>query len=614
DSLNIPSAFFERMNALRVLLLQNVIFSLDALQFLPDLRTLRLHRCKLMIKNISSLGHEKKLNKLEILQLYGTIDELPEELVELCTSLKSLNFDSYRSRCKISPNLVSRLSLLQELYVPNGGNNVNILELKSLPRLTALTLPIGTNVEYLEESFAFPKLQRYSISVNDDLDLLNLRLRSLRIRDFSYSLRAFKELFCNMEMLVLTNVEKLRSLEDLECLVDTTVTPNGFLQEMKVLRFERCRQLQWVYQVKERRYEYDETRLFPELLRSLELYSLPELWSIWKEPVVSQDATISSCLQSLKFVRISDCHKLKSIFSGCPVYSLLHLQDLRIYKCEGLEQVFDFAKEMTSSLEAPAPTVSKLKLSSLPELKCIWRPTHNVNLQSLTHMRIHKCDKLSYLFWPSLAQTLAHLEELKIETCESLEHLIKEEQRDETVSNMQQRLPLCWPKLKTLEISGCKSLKYVFPVTLAQGLPHLESAEIIDCPKLMQVFDMAKEREEEDTVLPRLLVLKLKSCPLLTRFPIRQGIPLQVHLEDVSLSASKPDNDQKKTLSSEDEQQHPSLSLSPEDGERTALSSKNEDRRRGEATLILSLNFNFNAAEDKYYFVNLNLEFECFKL
>ena len=88
-----------------------------------------------------------------------------------------------------------------------------------------------------------PKLQRYCIVVNQDLRFMpGLIFRTLKIKDFSSSLSAFKELFCNVEKLTLENVMeqknivpnidqeglneltslKLRSCEDMECLMDTT--------------------------------------------------------------------------------------------------------------------------------------------------------------------------------------------------------------------------------------------------------------------------------------------------------------------------------------------------------------------------------------------------------
>ncbi|XP_022735754.1 probable disease resistance protein At4g27220 [Durio zibethinus] len=74
-------AFVEGMKALRVLHLQDVIFSLEVLKFVTNLRTLCLVNCEL--ENISSLGN---LKNLEILAFSDTnIYELPEELVALRT-------------------------------------------------------------------------------------------------------------------------------------------------------------------------------------------------------------------------------------------------------------------------------------------------------------------------------------------------------------------------------------------------------------------------------------------------------------------------------------------------------------------------------------------------
>ena len=57
-------------------------------------------------------------------------------------------------------------------------------------------------------------------------------------------------------------------------------------------------------------------------------------------------------LQSLKVVEISQCNKLKSIFSTCVVQSLLHLEELTVDECDELEQVFDFPQEV-AELEVP---------------------------------------------------------------------------------------------------------------------------------------------------------------------------------------------------------------------------------------------------------------------
>ena len=57
-------------------------------------------------------------------------------------------------------------------------------------------------------------------------------------------------------------------------------------------------------------------------------------------------------LQSLKVVTIRECYKLKSIFSTSVVQSLLHLEQLIVNDCYGLEQVFDFPQEV-AELEVP---------------------------------------------------------------------------------------------------------------------------------------------------------------------------------------------------------------------------------------------------------------------
>ncbi|XVF77490.1 hypothetical protein PTKIN_Ptkin14bG0048500 [Pterospermum kingtungense] len=261
---------------------------------------------------------------------------------------------------------------------------------------------------------------------------------------------------------------------------------------------------------------HGQTWLLLSKLTSLELRLLPELESIWKLQPTHQYHNAS--LLSLKVVTIEYCPKLKSIFSASHAPSLLHLKQLEISSCEELEKIFDFPQEMAEFEKNQIPPLSNLtslELNDLPTLKWIWKgPTHLVTLNSRKTMRINKCLKLDYLFSTFLAKSLVHLEVLEIDSCNSLLHLIIEVENEDHVK------ALHWPKLKTLCIKKCGSLKYVFPITLAQGLPNLELVEICDCFQLKHVFNMTNEKgghRQQDSLLLRLQILRLDNlwsfCP-----------------------------------------------------------------------------------------------------
>ncbi|KAK6269682.1 hypothetical protein POUND7_006787 [Theobroma cacao] len=484
NSLRVSCAFFERMTTLRVLLLQDVVLTLKALKFLTNLRTLCFINCEL--ENISSLSN---MENLEIFALVDTnIHELPEELVELLR-LKSLYF-SYNKEpyCYFPPNLLSRLASLQELHV-TSRNNANLLELNSLSGLTALTLRVSTD-QCSQENFVFPKLQSYNIAVNTYIrDLAGLSLRTLRIRDFSFSLNAFKELFCNVE---LTSLE-LVYCENLECLIDTTR-------------------------------EQSPTTAFSNL-RSLEPTSLPALENIWKEP------THYVRLQSLKEVTIVGCDKLKSIFSPHIVQSLLHLETLEISECEKLEQVFAFDKEMVDlevNQSVLLSNLRRLKLWSLPALESIWKePTHHVSLQSLKEVRVYDCDKLKSIFSPCLAQSLLHLEKCEIYCCDKLEQVFAFD-KEMAELEVNQTVPLS--NLRRLELQSLPALESIWkwPTHRAIGLPCLQDFQLVNLINL----------SSENFLISSLSLEKLKvcNCPKLRNFTIQKEVNEQIQLEELYLS------------------------------------------------------------------------------
>lgn len=289
-------------------------------------------------------------------------------------------------------------------------NVVNLSELRTLSGLTALSLRVSTG-QCFPENFVFPKLQSYIIVDNGDLPAMpGLTFRILKIDDCPSSLSAFKELFRNVEKLTLNKVlghenivpkvdvkglNGLTSLElsnwdDMECLVDTagvkrtTIAfsnltrlymnrmprlkalwhgqpPVKFLQKLKDVLIQNCEQLKVVFKM-DGVLEWEElirrTPLLSNLTR-LELFSLPELKSIWELQPTHQN---HASLQSLKIVIIQYCGELKSIFSSGIAQSLLHLKILTISSCLELEQVFDFPQEIS---ELPVPILFLFSINVL---------------------------------------------------------------------------------------------------------------------------------------------------------------------------------------------------------------------------------------------------------
>ncbi|KAG4204010.1 hypothetical protein ERO13_A04G022000v2 [Gossypium hirsutum] len=503
DLLVVSSTFFEEMKALQVLYLRNVSFSAKGFPSLPNLKTLCCDSCEL--KNFPS-----SLTNLEILALFDTeIDEISEELVKLST-LKYLRLSKDQfyeeSEMRIHPSLLSRLTSLQELHL-QSKITINLLELNSLSCLTALSLRLSTD-QFSQEDFVFPKLQMYTIVVNGDFTYESA-FRTLKIHDFSSSLSAFSNLFYNVEKLKLENVSgqknivpsigemgvneltslKLQSCDDMEFLTVITrdqgpsvalcnlvelnirsmvslkglcfgLSPTRFLQNLKQVIIKYCQQLQVIFQINELSENVQCQIALLSNLAILNLDLLPNLESIWKlEP--SHQEIVS--LTRLKVVTISNCDKLKTIFSPCLSQSMLHLQELTISYCDKVEQVIGFVQE---------EEIIELTATALLNFK--------------------------YLFSKFTARTLVHLEILKIRDCSFLEHLIEEAEKvdDIYVSNMKNHYPLFRPKLRSVTIKSCENLKYLCSSTLAQRLPNLNYISIEDCPRLIQVFNMETNKDE----------------------------------------------------------------------------------------------------------------------
>ncbi|KAG8492629.1 hypothetical protein CXB51_010019 [Gossypium anomalum] len=416
DLLVVSSTFFEEMKALQVLFLVNVSFSLKGYNSLPNLKTLRCEYCKL--ENFSS--SLTNLRSLEILALISTeIDEITEELLKLST-LKYLRLSGVSfGEMNFPPKLVSRLTSLKELHVTNN-NNINLLELNSLSRLTALSLKLSTN-QFSQENFVFPKLQRYNIDVSGYNFSFEeaLTIKRLRIHNFSFSLSAFKNLFYNVRELKLSSVSGLKNI--------VPSIEKKALNELTSLELDSCDDMEFLIDIT--RYQ-GSTVIFSNLVE-LTIRSIDSLKGLCYGLSPSHRAIAS--FTRLTVVTIGSCPKLKTIFSPCVPQSMLCIEQLYIKHCDGLEQVIGFAEEEEI-------TKNDCRLCCFPKLRIL---------------EINFCRSLKYVCANTSTQGLQSLESVEINNCPQLIQIFKLEQNE---NGQDVVIPQnhCWPKLKTIWIWNCQ--------------------------------------------------------------------------------------------------------------------------------------------------------------
>ncbi|KAJ0088856.1 hypothetical protein Patl1_33083 [Pistacia atlantica] len=231
------------------------------------------------------------------------------------------------------------------------------------------------------------------------------------------------------------------------------------------------------------------------------------------------NVSIHEISESSKALVIADIDAtlLTALFKAL-YHSVEYLSLKRVTGCEDLKCMID-ASQVGEENSMLHPSLAKLELVSLPELQFIWKgpmSIHIVNFQSLTDVYVQGCKSLAYLFTLSIAQSLGQLKSLCVFECESLEFLIKIEEGDNG------RGEKMLSKLEDLHIYKCKRLEYVFPVFVAAGLIQLKNLEIKDATELKQVFHGKEEneiaKEGKDIKLPNLKKLWLYNLPKLTRF------------------------------------------------------------------------------------------------
>jgi len=464
DGLNVPERFFEGMKAIEVLSVQGGCLSLQSLELSTNLQSLLLRRCE-----CKDLNWLRKLQRLKILVFMwcDSIEELPDEIGEL-KELRLLDVTGCGLLRRIPVNLIGRLKKLEELLIgatsfnrwdvvgcdSTEGMNASLTELNSLSHLAVLSLKIP-KVECIPRDFVFPSLLKYHILLGKG-STGNFEEYPTSTRLYLGDISAASLNAKTFEQLFPTvsqiGFSNVEGLENIVLSSDQMTTHGHGSQKDFFQRLEHC---------------------------------------------------------------ITDGGDIRTLFPAKWRQALKNLRRVEINRCESLEEVFELDEGINEEKELSFLT--ELQLSWLPELKCIWKgPTRHVSLQSLNHLNLWYLNKLTFIFTPSLAQSLLHLETLRIGACSGLKRLIREKNDEGEI------IPesLGFPKLKTLSISFCRKLEYGFPVSVSPSLQNLEEMKIDFDDNLKQVFYSG---EGDDIIVKSIIKDGIIDFPQLRKLSLFSG-------------------------------------------------------------------------------------------
>ncbi|GKV43347.1 hypothetical protein SLEP1_g50650 [Rubroshorea leprosula] len=439
----VPADFFKGMKNLRVLSLTKMHFSPmpQSISLLTNLRTLRLNQSKLGV--IEGMGEIiGKLKNLHVLNLAGCdITELPKEFACL-TRLKLLDMSDCTSLRVISPDVLSKLSRLEEIKMANSfdqwqfieqhqnqNGNASLVELKYLQKLTTLELELKAGSSYS----SVIKL----LKVSEELHLEGLH----GVKNVVYQLD--NKGFQKLRYLYVRNAPEIQFMIDSERLVCSNAFP---------------------------------------VLEELVLQNLTKMEKICRE----LDVLGATSFNKLRILTIECCHQLKNLFSFSLVKQLLQLQEISLEDCENVEEIVAEEAQVTVCEIEEAATkielgkVRSMRLEKLPNFISFCREKNSsITDQGGSRLTSFRCiplfnEKVAFPMLEELQLTDIKIDRIwnTLATLESVRNLTK------------------------LIIVSCSDLKYLFSSSLANGLVKLLHLEVVDCKSLREIIATATGPEK----------------------------------------------------------------------------------------------------------------------
>ncbi|KAJ6854907.1 hypothetical protein NC651_039770 [Populus alba x Populus x berolinensis] len=518
--LKIADNFFSRMHKLRVLGLSNLSLSSlpSSVSLLENLQTLCLDRSTL--DDISAIGDLKRLEILSFFQ--SNIKQLPREIAQL-TKLRLLDLSDCFELEVIPPDVFSKLSMLEELYMGNsfhqwdaeGKNNASLAELENLSHLTDAEIHIQDS-QVLQYGIFFERLQRYRVCIGDDWDWDGayemLRTAKLKLNtNIDHRKYGIRMLLNRTEDLYLFEIEGVNIIQELD--------REGF-PHLKHLQLRNSSEIQYIISTM----EMVSSNAFP-ILESLILYDLSSLKKI------CHGALRVESFAKLRIIAVEHCNKLTNLFSFFVARGLSQLQKIKIAFCMKMEEV---VAEESDELGDQNEVVDVIQFTQLYSLSLQYLP-HLMNFYSKVKPSSLSRTQPKPSITEARSEEIISEDELRTPTqlfnekilFPNLEDLnLYSINIDKLWNDQHPSISVSIKNLQRLVVNQCGSLKYLFPCSLVNILVQLKHLSITNCMSVEEIIAIGglKEEETTSTVFPKLEFMELSDLPKLRRFCIGSSI------------------------------------------------------------------------------------------
>ncbi|XP_038890206.1 disease resistance protein At4g27190-like isoform X2 [Benincasa hispida] len=546
--------FFEEMKELKGLILETVKVSLlpPSLYYFDNIRLLRLHYCQLV--SIDMIG---ELKKLEILDFSGSnIVEIPTSISQL-TQLKVLNLRRCNDLKVVPPNILSKLTKLEELNLETFDRwegeqyrrrkNASVSELRYLSYLYDLDLIIKHEKIVPKHLFSAElNLEKFNITIGSKarsygkenhgfLRILDLKMEcGSCLDDWKKMLKRSEEVhlagsICtkalHLELLDENEFSHLKHLylsNDLKLphFINEKNKPlQKWLSKLEYLKLEKLDNLESIIHGYTGESPFNKLRtviimdcnkletLFFNCTLEQEQVSLPDLEQLRVDgannlKMMWGNIHIANSFSKLKEVEIFSCNNLEKVFPPNMMSRLTWLSILKIKKCSLLERVFEVQEpSVTETSIVMLQNLRSLELCDLPNLEYLWsknNPCKLLTLENITTLSVRGCSKLKGEYLPSI-KSLKQLEALEIDIRQLTEALGKEKSVHKLESKQFEN--------SEVEASDCSEL---FPKLKSLKLYGSLDYSLTHLPmEMVQILHRLKEFVLEGIYIEEILPIKI---------------------------------------------------------------------------------------------------------